>query len=165
MTAPGKPPHLTLVTNTEELRRIADKIPKKRRGGLLRGRRRPRKTAPASDPAKSGIIEQCVIYAQSIAAFHAGFTVDHTDDNDFAGELGGECLDKARTALNRLCGLSPAFRSGMAPLASKELLAKATVLGIMGADSTNAQPREMACYIRFFAAEVEQYLRAQGAAS
>jgi hypothetical protein len=155
MRVPGKPPHLTLVTNTEELRqRIADKIPKRRRG-------RPRKPAPASDPAKSGIIEQCVIYAQSIAAFHAGFTVDHTDDNDFAGEFGGEFLDKARIALNRLCGLSPAFRSGSAPLASKELLAKATVLGLMGADSTNAQPAEMACYIRFFVREVEQYLEAR----
>src|SRR5216683_2885229 len=110
MTVPGKPPHLTLVTNTEELRqRIADKIPKRRRG-------RPRKPTPASDPAKSGIIEQCVIYAQSSAA----------------------------------------------PLASKELLAKAIVLGIMGADSTNAQPAEMTCYLRFFAREVEQYLEAQG---
>ncbi len=47
MTVPGKPPHLTLVTNTEELRqRIADKIPKRRRG-------RPRKSAPTSDPAKA----------------------------------------------------------------------------------------------------------------
>src|SRR5260370_42463771 len=111
MTVPGKPPHLTLVTNTEELRqRIADKIPKRRRG-------RPRKPAPASDPAKSGIIEQCVIYAQLIAAFHLGFTVDHTD---FARESGGELFDNAPLASNRLCGLNPAFRSATAPLTSNE---------------------------------------------
>jgi hypothetical protein len=42
MRVPSNPPHLTLVTNTEELRqRIADKIPKRRRG-------RPRKPAALS---------------------------------------------------------------------------------------------------------------------
>jgi|ERR1700681_1786340 hypothetical protein len=60
MTVPGNPPHLTLVTNTEELRqRIADKIPKRRRG-------RPRKPAPASE-SEVALSEKAMIEARSKA--------------------------------------------------------------------------------------------------
>jgi hypothetical protein len=67
-----------------------------------------------SSPKKSEIIKHCVIYAQSIAAYNAGFKVDHTGDSDHAGcdGLGKEYLDKAAHALRRLLALSPAFPNG-----------------------------------------------------
>ena len=86
-----------------------------------------------SGPKKSGIIEQCVIYAQSIAAYNAGFKVDPTGHFDHAGAhaLGSEYLQRAAGALGKLVGLSPAFITGKPPLSREELFAKAGVLGIM----------------------------------
>ena len=51
-----------------------------------------------------------MIYAQSIAAYNAGFKVDYTGDNDSAGSqaLGGRHLRKATRALMKLIALSPA---------------------------------------------------------
>jgi hypothetical protein len=71
---------------------------------------------------RSEIIEQCVVYAQSIAAYNAGFKVDHTGDMDNAGAqaLGGPQLRKARRALHKLVALSPAFTNGKPPLSPQE---------------------------------------------
>ncbi len=115
---------------------------------------------------KSAIIAQCVVYAQSMGAHHAGFTVDHTGNSDHAGcqALGGEYIGSADQALRKLVGLSPA--AGKPPLSRDELFAKAGVLGIMANAGGSFQPRpDEQVFVRFFAAEVEQYLRAKGGAS
>jgi hypothetical protein len=60
----------------------------------------------AVDTAKrSKIIEQCVIYVQQLAAYDAGFAVDHTGDYDHAGK--GADIKKALRALHKLICLSP----------------------------------------------------------
>jgi hypothetical protein len=116
---------------------------------------------------RSEIIEQCVIYAQSIAAFNAGCEVDHTGDLDYGGsgkgQLGHRPLRKAKLALIRLIALSPAGNSGGSPLSREELLAKAGVMSIIGMETNSfKQPEHFeGAYIRFFAREVEDYLRAQ----
>jgi hypothetical protein len=115
-------------------------------------------------PKKSAIITQCVVYAQSTAAYHAGFKVDHTGDSYHAGcqALGKEYMHKADRAVVRLLALSPSFPSGK-PMNREELFAKAGVLGIMAdpGGTFNPDPMEQA-FVRFFAREVEDYLRAQG---
>jgi hypothetical protein len=100
-----------------------------------------------------------------MAAYHAGFKVDHTGDSDHAGcqALGKESIHSADRAVTRLIGLSPAFTEGKPPLSREELFAKAGVLGIMADPGGifNPDPNEQA-FVRFFAAEVEQYLRTKG---
>jgi hypothetical protein len=132
-------------------------------------RTKKQKTAPKKPvPKKSAIITQCVVYAQSIVAYHAGFKVDHTGDSDHAGcqGLGGDYMHNADRAVTRLIGLSPAFTEGKPPLSREELFAKAGVLGIMAdpGGTFNPDQNEQA-FVRFFVAEVEQYLRAQGSAA
>lgn len=122
--------------------------------------------AKKSAPKKSGIIAHCVIYAQSMAAYYAGFKVDHTGNSDHAGcqALGKEYIHSADRAVVRL--ISPAFTEGKPPLSREELFAKAGVLGIMAAPggTFNPGPNEQA-FVRFFAQEVEDYLRVQGGAA
>jgi hypothetical protein len=57
-----------------------------------------KKAKPASEtPAeRSQIIELCVIYVQSLAAYDAGFSVDRTGDSDYASA--GNHIRKARAA-------------------------------------------------------------------
>lgn len=129
-------------------------------------KRAKKQKTPAKKPVpkKSAIIAQCVVYAQSMGAYNAGFKVDRTGDSDHAGcqGLGGDYMHNADRAVVRLIGLSPAFK-GKPPLSREELFAKAGVLGIMAdpGGTFNPDPNEQA-FVRFFAAEVEQYLRAQG---
>jgi hypothetical protein len=122
------------------------------------------KTAAVEISERSEIIEQCVVYAQSIAAYNAGFKVDHTGDSNNAGSqaLGGPYLRKARRALIKLIALSPACRSERPPLSREELFAKAGVMSIIGMETDSfKQPENVECaFIRFFAREVEDYLRA-----
>jgi len=69
------------------------------------------KTTPRSE-----IIEQCVIYAQSIAAHTAGFEVDHRGDSDHASK--NRLMKKATRAMIRLIALSPAADAFAKPLSA-----------------------------------------------
>jgi hypothetical protein len=117
-------------------------------------------------PEKSEIIRQCVIYVQSMAAFQAGFKVDPTGYWDHAGsgkgQLGRDHVLAADHALARLVTLSPA--EGRAPLNAAELFAKAGALSVMwaqeGGETRSCEVTETA-YVRFFAREVEDFMRAQ----
>ena len=119
-------------------------------------------------PAGSEIIRQCVIYVQSMAAFTAGFEVDPSGNFDHAGsgkgQLGRKHLSHADHALRRLVALSPACLERRRPLTPPELLAKAGVLSAMwaqeGGKTRSCEPFETA-YVRFFAREVEDSMRAQ----
>jgi hypothetical protein len=110
-------------------------------------------------PDRSKIIEQCVIYVQALAAYDAGFSVDHTGDSHYAGK--GREIKKASRAMLKLIGLSPHCKAGAAPLSALELHAKAGVLAAMYGlrDGDGPDAVEMA-YIRFFAGEVIDFLAA-----
>jgi hypothetical protein len=123
----------------------------------------PRRTAPKIKPKpkntaeRSEIIEQCVIYVQQLAAYDAGFDVDHTGDSDYAGK-GGQ-IKKARRAMCKLIGLSPHKTPGAKPLTPLELHAKAGVLAAMYGLRKHEQPGDIEqAYIRFFAGEVSDFL-------
>jgi hypothetical protein len=124
-----------------------------------------KKTAPK--PAGSETIRQCVIYVQAMAAYEAGFTADITGDWDHCGsgseQLGGGHLREAGHALRRLIAISPACVEGRAPLTPAELFAKASVLTVV-LDQEGGQTRSLEAdetvYVRFFAREVEDAMRA-----
>ena len=119
--------------------------------------------APAN-PERSKIIEQCVIYVQSIAAYDAGFAVDHTGDSDYAGK-GGQ-MRNAKRAMSKLIALSSHLKGGATPLTAIELHAKAGVLAAMYGLRKDEQPDPIEqTYIRFFAGEVSDFLAVNHAAS
>jgi hypothetical protein len=100
-----------------------------------------------------------VIYVQQIAAYDAGFNVDHTGDCDYAGK--GGHLKKAHRAMFELVALSPDRKPGAQPLTALELYAKAGVLAAMFGLRKHASPdQDERAYIRFFADEVSDFLNA-----
>ena len=115
--------------------------------------------AAAVAPGLSKIIEQCVIYVQQLAAYDAGFKVDHTGDCDHASK--GRQIKKARRALFKLICLSPHMRSGAPPLTSLKLHAKVGVVAAMYGLRKGEHPSDdEQTYIRFFAGEVSDFLAA-----
>jgi hypothetical protein len=122
--------------------------------------KKPAKAKAIEPAAGSKIIRDCVVYAQSRGAYQAGFKADPTGDFDYAGcssELGETFFQEADTALRRLIGAS----GGQAPTRD-ELFAKAVVLGIMFDGNSGGDGGEgiKEAYVRFFAEEVRDYLRA-----
>ena len=118
-----------------------------------------KKSKKAAPSQTSKIIEQCVIYVQQMAAYDAGFNVDHTGDCDYATK--GSHFRKARRAMFKLIGLSPHLTAGAPPLTSLELHAKAGVLVAMFGLRNGATPdADERAYIRFFAGEVSDFLAA-----
>ena len=116
-----------------------------------------KKAKPIAASERSKIIEQCVIYVQCLAAYDAGFSVDHTGNSDYAGK--GRQISKARRAMSKLIGLSPHCRAGAEPLTALELHAKAGVLAAMYGLRNDEQPDHIEqIYIRFFAGEVSDFL-------
>lgn len=120
------------------------------------------KQKPAVTPERSKIIEQCVICVQQLAAYDAGFKVDHTEDSDIAGK-GGQ-IKKARRAMLKLIGLQSLSNAGAKPISAIELHAKAGVLAAMYGLQNHECPDETErTYIRFFAEEVSDFLAANHA--
>ncbi len=50
------------------------------------GKKKTKRKRTVSSPDRSKIIEQCVIYVQSLAAYDAGFSVDRTANSEYAGQ-------------------------------------------------------------------------------
>ena len=116
--------------------------------------------APDLKAKRSKIIEQCVIYVQQLAAYDAGFEVDHPGDSDHAGK--GRQIKKARRAMVKLIGLSPHQTAGAVPLTALELHAKAGVLAAMyGLQNRECPDAIEKAYIEFLAGEVSDFLAAR----
>ena len=84
-----------------------------------------------SSATHSEIIKQCTIYAQSSAAYKAGFRTDKTSDFDFAGagrgQMGHSYSRRAKHALVKLAALSREKR----PISANELSAEAKVAKLL----------------------------------
>src|SRR5258708_25616533 len=101
---------------------------------MARAKRKNTAESAKTADERSEIIEQCVVYVQSRAAYEAGFKADHTGQGDYAGagaKLGKRHLRKAQRGLLRLIALSPTDRPGRPPLSKDELFAKARVLQVI----------------------------------
>jgi hypothetical protein len=121
--------------------------------------RKTTEKAAATAPKRSKIIEQAVIYAQALAAYHAGFEVDPTGDSDYASKQRG--VKSARKALEKLNSISP--RKGPdkyeSCLSADELQAKAKVLGVLYGLKDSEEPDETEKeFIRLFAGEVLDFI-------
>jgi hypothetical protein len=82
-------------------------------------------------PKHSAVIVECVRYAQSIAAYAAGFQTDTTADSEIAaagGPLGKVALDNAEMALGKLVG---ATKAGKVVLSVHEMHAVAAACDIL----------------------------------
>jgi hypothetical protein len=129
-----------------------------------RVRSTPRRTASKSDQieatsTRSKIIEQAVIYARALAAYHAGFEVDPTGDSDYASKL--EDIEPARKAMEKLNSISPRKGPGEPEgcLSAEELQAKAKVLGVLYGLKDCEEPDETEKeFIRLFAGEVLDFI-------
>ena len=75
--------------------------------------KKKKKAAAPKLPKRSEIVEQCVIYVQQVAAWDAGFRVDLSGEQDYAGK--GRHLKKANRALFNLIALSPHLKAGVPP--------------------------------------------------
>ena len=91
---------------------------------------------------RSKIVEQAVVYAQALAAYHAGFEADPTGDSEYASRLGG--VARSQKALTKLNALSPRKGPGESRscLSADELQAKAKVLGLMYGLKKHEEPNE-----------------------
>jgi hypothetical protein len=78
-----------------------------------------KKSNPVAAPERSEVIAQCVIYLQQLASYDAGFKADATGDSEYAGR--GSQIGKAKRALGRLVGLSPACIEGKPKLVSENV--------------------------------------------
>lgn len=114
--------------------------------------------APQTDQQQSEIILNCVVYCQSMAAYHAGFKGDPTGNFEYAGSnttLGKRQLRTAKRALMRLIALAD-----RAPLSREEAQAKNGVLLIMTNSRGDFEPDpNVEIYVRFFALELKSYLQ------
>lgn len=109
----------------------------------------PRPLKITSDRA---LINECVIYAQSIAALHQGFTADPNGDSAHASHLGEKHGDRARLALARLAA-TPSY-------SPDSLCAKARIVPMVFQDHPHgALEVDAADFIRGFAAEVKRFLQ------
>jgi hypothetical protein len=108
---------------------------------------------------RSKIVEQAVVYAQALAAYHAGFEADPTGDSEYASRLGG--VARSQKALTKLNALSPRKGPGESRscLSADELQAKAKVLGLMYGLKKHEEPNETEkAFIRLFAGEVLDFI-------
>jgi hypothetical protein len=115
-------------------------------------KRRPVKkiqTKPAKDTA---LIRECVIYAQSIAAFHDGFDADPDGNNCHATALGDRYENRAWQALTKIT---------VTPARTPEgLCSKARIVAVVFRDNCgNCFADTEAEFLKSFAIEVKNFLQ------
>jgi hypothetical protein len=113
---------------------------------------RRKNAVPGAPSGQDRLIADCVEYARMIAAFNAGFSVDPTGNNDFAGSK------NYHRTLGRACDLlaSIARRPATTVMA---LQAKARVVHWIMEDGASHSPEERDIdFLISFASDVEKFL-------
>jgi hypothetical protein len=104
-------------------------------------------------PNDKRLINECVIYAQSIAAFHDGFKVDSDGDNCHAAALGERHRKRAWQALTKIT---------VTPATTPEgLCSKAQVVRVVFEDNRDGSALSEADkeFLQSFAVEVKNFLQ------
>lgn len=101
------------------------------------------------------LIAECVIYAQSVAAWAAGFEADPDGDCVHANKLGADARARAGVALKAIPKMKATTASG--------LLAKARIVPTIIKDAAGSLDEREEDYMASFVADVTDYLAAQGA--
>lgn len=114
--------------------------------------KRAAKAKAKAAPSDARLIQKCVVYAQEIAAFHAGFRADPDCDGKYAvGPLGVRHENCAQQALKDIAAMSASTAAG--------LQAKARILPIVVDDCDGSfMDDTAAAFYRSFAADVKLFL-------
>jgi hypothetical protein len=104
-------------------------------------------------PNDTRLIKECVIYAQSIAAFHDGFKVDSDGNNCHAAALGERHTNRARQALTKITAMPATTPEG--------LCSKARVMRVVFDDNLDGGclPEADTQFLKSFAVEVKNFLQ------
>ena len=108
------------------------------------------KRSPGKAASDARLISECVIYAQEIAAFHAGFIADSDANKDHAASLGDRHHDRAQQALRKIATMKASTAT--------ELDAKARILPMVIHDSPGSMESADEVFYRTFAADVRAFL-------
>jgi hypothetical protein len=124
--------------------------------------RRDRNVVPFPARASSGdkagrakrtniaLIRECVVFAQSIAAYEAGFKADPDGNNAHAAALGNHHLARARQALVKLSHTPATTAEG--------LQAKARIVSVVIDEAHQSIERHEEAFLLSFAADVKAFL-------
>ena len=107
------------------------------------------KPGPGKAPIDVLLINECVVYAQEIAAYHAGFLADPNDDMH-AAVLGSPHERRAKQALAKIATIKASTPAG--------LDAKARILPMVIHDSSGSVESADEVFYRTFAADVRAFL-------
>jgi len=96
------------------------------------------------------LIDECVIYAQAVGAFEAGFIADPDRNTDHAARLGQMHDDRAFAALEKI--------AAMPAKTADSLEAKARIVPLIFQSDCVLDEREQACILSF-AADTKAFLQ------
>jgi hypothetical protein len=119
----------------------------------MKAKRKPAtkaKRGPGKAPLDARLINECVVYAQGIAAFHAGFGADPDGGSKHAEGLGNPHYERARQALMKIATMKARTPAG--------LDAKARILPVVIHDSEGSMESADEVFYRTFAADVRAFL-------
>lgn len=114
---------------------------------------RKRKTTPVKKPPHDrAIISACVVYAQSISAYHAGFKGDPDGNSAYAAPLGERHYSKARDTLAKIATMKATSAAGLSAMARIVPFVASDNEGVFG-------EQDAAAFVLAFAINVKEWLR------
>jgi hypothetical protein len=119
----------------------------------MRAKRKPAtktKRSPGKAPSDTPLINECVRYAQEMAAFHAGFKADPDGSSKHAAGLGNRHERRAKQALTKIATMKASTPTG--------LDAKARILPVVIQDDEGSMESASEVFYRTFAADVRAFL-------
>ena len=115
-------------------------------------KRKAKRSPKARKPSDAALINECVIYAQSIAALHSGFKADPDGNSEHAAKLGDKFSNRAWQALTKIASTPAATPEG--------LCSKARIVALVFQDNEGGcLEADAAGFLKAFAAEVKQFLQ------
>src|SRR5205823_2494389 len=104
-------------------------------------------------PNDTALVNECVVYAQSIGALHGGFLADSDGNNEHAAKLGDRHETRAWQALTKITATPATTPEG--------LCSKARIVAIVFRDNEDGRCLEIdaAEFLKSFAVEVEKFLQ------
>jgi hypothetical protein len=111
-----------------------------------------RKTSRSKKPSDTALIRECVIYAQSVAAFHTGFKADPDGSSVHAESIGNKFDHRAWQALTKIAATPATTPAG--------LCSKARIVEIVFEDSAASYVQEdQTAFLKAFGLEVKKFLQ------
>jgi hypothetical protein len=114
--------------------------------------RASKKRGATKSVSDASLIRECVAYAQSIAAFNAGFKADPDGSMKYASKAGDYYSRRAEDALNKMSQMKARTPEG--------LQAKARIISdIIGSVQYEGFDGSSAAFLRIFGVEVKNFLQ------